>query len=238
MIDLRTCGLREATTHTGVRPVGPTISKSSSPIPKRPRIHQGLVDPEDLIAGSSTSRESFNTHAESKAVSNIGQSAKFMIIALMLGLMCGTTGRAEDRPVKVFILAGQSNMEGQGFIKADPQAQRWEGEPGVPDQGPGHGRQVQAPPGRGWPVGRPRRRVDFLPRSQGQADGGLRGQGRPDRAGTGVRPGRRRGLRGTRSAHQTGVGREESREGLPPAQFGWGGRAVLLGRGDADQGAF
>jgi len=28
--------------------------------------------------------------------------------------------RAADKPVRVFILAGQSNMEGQGFIKADP----------------------------------------------------------------------------------------------------------------------
>src|SRR5258707_8505200 len=27
---------------------------------------------------------------------------------------------AADKPVKVFILAGQSNMEGQGFIAADP----------------------------------------------------------------------------------------------------------------------
>lgn len=27
---------------------------------------------------------------------------------------------AADKPVKVFVLAGQSNMEGQGFIKADP----------------------------------------------------------------------------------------------------------------------
>lgn len=30
------------------------------------------------------------------------------------------TAPAADKPVKVFILAGQSNMEGQGFIKVDP----------------------------------------------------------------------------------------------------------------------
>src|SRR6478672_7186657 len=28
--------------------------------------------------------------------------------------------RAADAPVKVFILAGQSNMQGTGFVKADP----------------------------------------------------------------------------------------------------------------------
>lgn len=32
----------------------------------------------------------------------------------------GAPGAAAEKPVKVFILAGQSNMEGQGFIKADP----------------------------------------------------------------------------------------------------------------------
>jgi len=51
---------------------------------------------------------------------NRGQSMKFMITAVVLGLMFGTDGRAADKPLKVFILAGQSNMEGQGFIKADP----------------------------------------------------------------------------------------------------------------------
>lgn len=50
-----------------------------------------------------------------------GQGAKFMISAMVLGLMSGNSGRVAGRPVKVFILAGQSNMEGQGFIKADPQ---------------------------------------------------------------------------------------------------------------------
>ncbi len=28
--------------------------------------------------------------------------------------------RAADKPVKMFILAGQSNMAGTGFVKADP----------------------------------------------------------------------------------------------------------------------
>jgi alpha-galactosidase len=34
---------------------------------------------------------------------------------------------AADRPVKVFILAGQSNMEGHGFIKADPKRNQGKG---------------------------------------------------------------------------------------------------------------
>jgi alpha-galactosidase len=34
---------------------------------------------------------------------------------------------AADRPVKVFILAGQSNMEGHGFIKADPKRNKGKG---------------------------------------------------------------------------------------------------------------
>ncbi len=39
------------------------------------------------------------------------------VLALAL-TACGAT--AADKPLKVFILAGQSNMEGQGFIQADP----------------------------------------------------------------------------------------------------------------------
>src|SRR3954464_14609026 len=42
-------------------------------------------------------------------------------IALVFGC-CWTAAalNAADKPVKVFILAGQSNMEGAGFVKADP----------------------------------------------------------------------------------------------------------------------
>ena len=35
-------------------------------------------------------------------------------------LLANVPVHADDRPVKVFILAGQSNMEGQGIIVADP----------------------------------------------------------------------------------------------------------------------
>jgi len=42
-----------------------------------------------------------------------------MVGVIFLTLSAAAT--AADKPVKVFILAGQSNMEGQGFIKADPQ---------------------------------------------------------------------------------------------------------------------
>ena len=43
---------------------------------------------------------------------NIGQSVKFMIIAVVLGLISGITSQAVAKPLKVFILAGQSNMQG------------------------------------------------------------------------------------------------------------------------------
>ncbi|MFO0864482.1 MAG: sialate O-acetylesterase [Gemmataceae bacterium] len=41
-------------------------------------------------------------------------------LALGLSLSFAATARAEEKPVKVFILAGQSNMVGTGFVKADP----------------------------------------------------------------------------------------------------------------------
>ena len=37
---------------------------------------------------------------------------QFMTLAVVLGLMVGTAGQAADKPLKVFILAGQSNMQG------------------------------------------------------------------------------------------------------------------------------
>ena len=42
-------------------------------------------------------------------------------IAFVFGCCCTAASlNAADKPVKVFILAGQSNMEGHGFVKADP----------------------------------------------------------------------------------------------------------------------
>jgi len=43
---------------------------------------------------------------------NIGQSVKCMMIAAVLGLMPGIASQAAARPLKVFIMAGQSNMQG------------------------------------------------------------------------------------------------------------------------------
>ena len=43
---------------------------------------------------------------------NIVQSVKFVMIAAVVGLMSGVACHAADRPLKVFILAGQSNMQG------------------------------------------------------------------------------------------------------------------------------
>ena len=43
---------------------------------------------------------------------NIGQIVKFMTIAVVLGLVAGIASQAAAKPLKVFILAGQSNMQG------------------------------------------------------------------------------------------------------------------------------
>lgn len=46
----------------------------------------------------------------------IGQSVKWMMIAVVVGLMSGVASQAAAKPLKVFILAGQSNMEGHAAI--------------------------------------------------------------------------------------------------------------------------
>src|SRR5271165_1945057 len=43
---------------------------------------------------------------------NVRQGVKFMMIAAVLGLMPGIANQAVAKPLKVFILAGQSNMQG------------------------------------------------------------------------------------------------------------------------------
>ena len=52
----------------------------------------------------------------SHAMRNIRQSVKFMMIAVVLGLMPGTASQAAAKPLKVFILAGQSNMQGHANV--------------------------------------------------------------------------------------------------------------------------
>jgi hypothetical protein len=48
---------------------------------------------------------------------NIGPSVNCMMIAVLVGLMFGFASQAESKPVKVFILAGQSNMVGHGKVE-------------------------------------------------------------------------------------------------------------------------
>ena len=48
---------------------------------------------------------------------DIVPNVKFIIIAAALGLLLGIAGPAAAKPLKVFILAGQSNMEGPAHIK-------------------------------------------------------------------------------------------------------------------------
>jgi len=47
---------------------------------------------------------------------NIGQSVKCMMIAAVLGLMPGIASQAAAKPLQVFILAGQSNMQGHARV--------------------------------------------------------------------------------------------------------------------------
>jgi hypothetical protein len=47
---------------------------------------------------------------------NMRRSAKFMMIAVVVGLMSGIAGQATAKPLKVFILAGQSNMQGHANV--------------------------------------------------------------------------------------------------------------------------
>ena len=46
----------------------------------------------------------------------IEQNVNFMIIAVVIGLMPGTASQAAAKPLKVFILAGQSNMQGHANV--------------------------------------------------------------------------------------------------------------------------
>ena len=47
---------------------------------------------------------------------NRGQSVKCMLIAVVVGLMSGVASQAAAKPLKVFILAGQSNMQGHAKV--------------------------------------------------------------------------------------------------------------------------
>jgi hypothetical protein len=51
-----------------------------------------------------------------------GSQRKVRVPMTLVGLLAfAAPAIAADKPVKVFVLAGQSNMEGHGFIKAEPQ---------------------------------------------------------------------------------------------------------------------
>ena len=48
---------------------------------------------------------------------HVGQSVTLMMIAMLLGLIPGIASQAAAKPLKVFILVGQSNMEGPAHIR-------------------------------------------------------------------------------------------------------------------------
>ena len=62
-----------------------------------------------------------------------GLSMKFMTIAVVVGLMSGVASQAASQPLKVFILAGQSNMVGHGKVEEgrDPAGGKKEVEGGL-----------------------------------------------------------------------------------------------------------
>ena len=82
------------------------------------------------------------------------------------------------RPVKVFILAGQSNMEGQGFIKADPKRNGGKGSLEFLVKDPATADKFKHLVGKDGKWAGARRRVDSLSRPQGQAHGRATGPGR------------------------------------------------------------
>ena len=51
---------------------------------------------------------------------SIVRSVKFILVAVVLGSMSGIASRAVAKPLKVFILAGQSNMQGQANVRTFP----------------------------------------------------------------------------------------------------------------------
>lgn len=54
--------------------------------------------------------------------------SRIATFASVIALLCGTaTARAHESPVQVFILAGQSNMEGAGAIHSDPKRNEGQG---------------------------------------------------------------------------------------------------------------
>jgi alpha-galactosidase len=48
---------------------------------------------------------------------NSGLNMKHLMTAAVLGLMLGGTDQAVAKPLKVFVLAGQSNLQGQAHVR-------------------------------------------------------------------------------------------------------------------------
>ena len=153
------------------------------------------------------------------------------VIVMAMVPAAGFAGQAGKSPVKVFILAGQSNMEGQGAIDTADQSR---------NEGKGTLEYLVKDPAtaerfkhcrQGRQVARPRRRLDLVSRPQGQADGRLRGQSGQDRSGVSVRTcHRRRHFDNQVLLIKTAWGGKSLAEGFPPAEFRGRGRAVSTRR--------
>ena len=55
-------------------------------------------------------------------MSTMKRGVKCLLLAVAVKLFSGGIGQVSAMPLKVFILAGQSNMEGQGGVKLEPNA--------------------------------------------------------------------------------------------------------------------
>jgi hypothetical protein len=76
-----------------------------------------LLDLEELMKRASANGDASNNPTKRHAMRKRGQIMKRMMIAVAVGLLSMTAGQAASKPLKVFILAGQSNMEGPAHVR-------------------------------------------------------------------------------------------------------------------------
>jgi hypothetical protein len=76
-----------------------------------------LLDLEELMKRASANWDASNNPTKRHAMRKRGQIMKRMMIAVAVGLLSMTAVQAASKPLKVFILAGQSNMEGPAHVR-------------------------------------------------------------------------------------------------------------------------
>ena len=71
-----------------------------------------LVDLKDFTARAGREQGCSGKHEERKAMRNMRRGSTCTTLAVVVGLMSGIASQASAKPLKVYILAGQSNMQG------------------------------------------------------------------------------------------------------------------------------